>query len=134
MAGITRHALIRRTEEEAYALARRAWAVFGEHWSATSLRLPDGRFAPLQRPFDAMQAAGGRFLVGSPESIVHELDGVVRELCDKPTRYIAPAFQWGDLTFDESLESLELFASEVMPRLREVAASRLAGAPPCPTS
>jgi hypothetical protein len=38
-------------------------------------------------------------------------------LADRPSFYFAPAFQWGDLTFDESLESMRLFADEVMPAL-----------------
>jgi alkanesulfonate monooxygenase SsuD/methylene tetrahydromethanopterin reductase-like flavin-dependent oxidoreductase (luciferase family) len=127
LAGMTKHLVIRPTDAEARELARSAWPAFGEHWVATSLRTPDGRVAPIQESnFDAALTDTTRLLVGSPETVGRSLDDAILSLRDKPSFYFAPAVQWGDLSHEDALGSLELFAAEVMPRLRQTAAS-LAG-------
>jgi alkanesulfonate monooxygenase SsuD/methylene tetrahydromethanopterin reductase-like flavin-dependent oxidoreductase (luciferase family) len=116
--GITKHVVVRRTEEEALAIARRAWPTFARNWKATSLRTPDGRVAPEQPDFDAVAQDGERLLVGTPETVRGYLQAVLRRLGDRPTFYFAPAVQWGDITAAEALRSLELLAAEVLPALR----------------
>jgi alkanesulfonate monooxygenase SsuD/methylene tetrahydromethanopterin reductase-like flavin-dependent oxidoreductase (luciferase family) len=116
LAGITRHMVVRDTDAEAVAVARRAWPVFQRNWDATSLRMPGARFARARiDEFDAVLAQNTNLLVGSPRTVRNFLIASLEHLKDQPSFYFAPAMQWGDLTFEESLESMQLFASEVMP-------------------
>lgn len=123
IAGITRHVVIRPTLGEAMALARRAWPVFQRNWGATSLRMPGGRTARANEDFDAVLAQHTRLLIGTPPMVSEFLDSCLRRLGDRPSFYFAPAFQWGDLSFDESLESMRLFAEAVVPRYVPAVAS-----------
>jgi alkanesulfonate monooxygenase SsuD/methylene tetrahydromethanopterin reductase-like flavin-dependent oxidoreductase (luciferase family) len=117
IAGITKHVVIRPTLEEAMALARRAWPVFQQNWGATSLRMPNGRTARTNEEFDTVLAEGTRLLIGTPSTIAEFIGTCLERLADKPGFYFAPAFQWGDLSYEESLESIQLFAEAVMPRV-----------------
>jgi alkanesulfonate monooxygenase SsuD/methylene tetrahydromethanopterin reductase-like flavin-dependent oxidoreductase (luciferase family) len=111
LAGITKHVVIRPTMAEAMALARRAWPVFQHNWFATPLS--SGR---TNEDFDAVLAQNTRLLIGTPQTVADYIEHCLQRLADRPTFYFAPAFQWGDLSFDESLESMRLFADEVMAR------------------
>ncbi|MBO0686579.1 MAG: LLM class flavin-dependent oxidoreductase, partial [Candidatus Dormibacteraeota bacterium] len=115
--GITKHVVVRRTEEEALAVARRAWPVFARHWAATPLRTPEGRVAPEQPDFDLVLQEGDRLLVGTPATVNRYLEPIVERFKDRPTFYFAPAVQWGDITYEEALESLGMVAAEVFPAL-----------------
>lgn len=122
-AGITKHVVVRETDTEARAIARRAWVAFSRNWVATSLRTPDGHVVPPQREdFDAVLAEGNRLLVGSPATIRAYLERAVERLQDRPSLYFAPAVQWGDVTHEEALESLHLLARAVMPAFRTAVA------------
>lgn len=121
-AGITKHIVVRETEAEARAVGRRAWPAFARNWIATSLAHPDGLVIPPQpADFDAVLADGSRLLIGTPKTIRDYLERVVEELRDKPAFYFAPALQWGGITHEEALESLRLFAAEVMPAFQPAA-------------
>jgi alkanesulfonate monooxygenase SsuD/methylene tetrahydromethanopterin reductase-like flavin-dependent oxidoreductase (luciferase family) len=118
-AGITKHVVIRETDEEALVTARRAWPAFVRNWAATSLATPDGRVTPPQRDdFDSALADGVRLLVGSPATIRAYLEPLLDGIRDRPSFYFAPAFQWGDLTSEQARASMRLFAAEVMPAFR----------------
>jgi alkanesulfonate monooxygenase SsuD/methylene tetrahydromethanopterin reductase-like flavin-dependent oxidoreductase (luciferase family) len=124
LAGITRHVVVRETDQEAVALARRAWPVYQRNWDATSLRMPGGRVARARiDEFDAVLAENTNLLVGSPRTIRAALEASLERLHDRPSFYFAPAIQWGDLSYDESLESLELLASEVLPAFAPIVTS-----------
>ena len=114
--GITKHVVVRETDAEAIAVARRAWPVFCENWAATSLLTPDGRVTPEQSDFESVMGEGDRLLVGTPRTIREYLERAVEEVGDRPSFYFAPAVQWGDITYREALTSLELLAADVMPR------------------
>jgi alkanesulfonate monooxygenase SsuD/methylene tetrahydromethanopterin reductase-like flavin-dependent oxidoreductase (luciferase family) len=116
LAGITRHMIVRATDAEAIALARRAWPVFQRNWDATPLRMPGGRVARARiHDFDVVLSEDANLLVGSVETVRNTLEGWLERLGDRPSFYFAPAVQWGDLTFDESLESMQRFAEQVVP-------------------
>jgi alkanesulfonate monooxygenase SsuD/methylene tetrahydromethanopterin reductase-like flavin-dependent oxidoreductase (luciferase family) len=115
LAGITKHVVIRPTVEEAMALARRAWPVFQHNWGATSLRMPNGRTPRANEDFDAVLAENTRLLIGTPRTVADFIEESRARLADRANFYFAPAFQWGDLTLEESLESMRLFAEAVMP-------------------
>jgi alkanesulfonate monooxygenase SsuD/methylene tetrahydromethanopterin reductase-like flavin-dependent oxidoreductase (luciferase family) len=127
--GSTRHLLVADTDDEAYAIALRAWKVYAEHFNATSTRI-DGHALERSASLGSGSSddigeriAAGVLLVGSPSTIRDKLgsylDGVGRG-----HNYLVAAFQWGDLTHAEAMRSLELYAQEVMPALadRRVAA------------
>jgi alkanesulfonate monooxygenase SsuD/methylene tetrahydromethanopterin reductase-like flavin-dependent oxidoreductase (luciferase family) len=127
LAGITQHVVIRETEREAMATARRAWPVFQRNWAATSLRMPDGRTGRANEDFDAVLAEHARLLIGTPQTVRDYVESALERLRGRPSFYFAPAFQWGDLSYEESLESMRLFANEVMPAF-DAAADAPAGA------
>jgi alkanesulfonate monooxygenase SsuD/methylene tetrahydromethanopterin reductase-like flavin-dependent oxidoreductase (luciferase family) len=113
-AGITRHVVIRPTVAEAEAVARRAWVAFQANFNATPLRLPDGRVPHADEDFDHVLREGTRLLVGTPAIVRDFVSAALDELEGRPNCYLAPALQWGDMTLDESRESMRLFATEVM--------------------
>ncbi len=116
LAGITRHMVVRETDAEAVALARRAWPVYQRNFDATSLRMPGGRLGRARiDEFDDVLAQNTNLLVGSPRTVRDFLTASLERLKDQPSFYFAPALQWGDLTYEESLASMQLFAAEVMP-------------------
>lgn len=122
IAGITKHVVVRETDGEALALARRAWPAFERNWFATPLRMPDGRVAAARpEDFDTALAADVRLLVGSPATVRAYLERFLEAFQDRPSFYFAPAVQWGDITYDEALETLQIFAAAVMPSFRPAA-------------
>jgi alkanesulfonate monooxygenase SsuD/methylene tetrahydromethanopterin reductase-like flavin-dependent oxidoreductase (luciferase family) len=112
---VTRHVVVRETEAEAQALARRAWATFDANFHATSTRMLEGRRVTVSEDFDAVLRDGDRLLVGTPATVREFVADAVKELRGRPNFYFAPALQWGDMTLDESRESMRLLANEVMP-------------------
>jgi alkanesulfonate monooxygenase SsuD/methylene tetrahydromethanopterin reductase-like flavin-dependent oxidoreductase (luciferase family) len=124
VAGITKHVVIRNTVAEAVAVARRAWVAFQRNFAATSLRLPDGRTVTPNEDFDSVMRDGSRLLIGTPAMVREFVEASLERLRGRPSFYFAPALQWGDMSFEESLESMELLAAEVMPRFVAAAAGR----------
>src|SRR4029078_9228589 len=59
--------------------------------------------------------ANGRMICGSPQSVGGQLQAQIDE---SGVNYVACRFAFGDLTFEETRRSVELFAGEVMPRLQ----------------
>jgi hypothetical protein len=102
------------TDAEAMALARRAYLVW--HASFTHLFRRHDRPQSHPRPatFDLV-VERGQGIAGSPKTVTEFLSSQLDEtLCN----YLVGQFAFGDLTLDESLQSIGLFASEVMPKLR----------------
>ncbi len=70
----------------------------------------------------AGQGAGFGVIAGSPASVREYMD----EYVATGANYFVCSFQWGDLTHDQAMQSLELFVEEIMPHYSgtaEVAAS-----------
>jgi alkanesulfonate monooxygenase SsuD/methylene tetrahydromethanopterin reductase-like flavin-dependent oxidoreductase (luciferase family) len=59
----------------------------------------------------ANQGAGFGVIAGSPASIRAYLD----EYLETGANYFVCGFQWGDLTHQQAMQSIELFAQEIMP-------------------
>jgi alkanesulfonate monooxygenase SsuD/methylene tetrahydromethanopterin reductase-like flavin-dependent oxidoreductase (luciferase family) len=122
--GITRHVVVRRSYQEAEDVARRAWPAFEANWFATPIAISeDGRAAPrpgtVGQDFDEALASDRRLLIGTPAMLRDRLSGWLDDFRDAPSFFFAPAVQWGDITYNEALESLELLAAEVMPAARQ---------------
>ena len=61
------------------------------------------------------EGANGRMIAGSAQSVRDQLQAQIDE---SGVNYVACRFAFGDLTFEETRRSVELFAEQVMPRLR----------------
>jgi alkanesulfonate monooxygenase SsuD/methylene tetrahydromethanopterin reductase-like flavin-dependent oxidoreductase (luciferase family) len=115
VAGVMRQVVVRETEAEALAVARRAWVAFEANFHATPTQMLEGRTTTVTEDFDAVLRNGSRLLVGTPATVRDFLSACVEELQGRPNFYFAAALQWGDLTLDESRESMRLLARDVMP-------------------
>ena len=73
---------------------------------------PVGVMYPAE--FDG-EGMNGRAIAGSPQTVLRELQAQVDE---SGANYVLCRMAFGDLTFEESRRSAELFAEHVMPRLR----------------
>jgi alkanesulfonate monooxygenase SsuD/methylene tetrahydromethanopterin reductase-like flavin-dependent oxidoreductase (luciferase family) len=115
--GVERQIVVADTDEQAMAIARRAYRrwrnAFCYLWS-----LPGLGHAPANNLYppdfkDAQRA--GIAVAGSPAVV---RDYIVRHMEETGANYLAAAFAFGDMTLGEALHSVELFAREVMPALR----------------
>ena len=113
--GFTRHLVVADTDEAARAIARRGY----RGWIASFMKLwrehgtkPVGVMYPDE--FDG-EGMNGRAIVGSPRTVLRELQQQVDE---SGANYVLCRVAFGDLTYEESRRSAELFAEHVMPGLR----------------
>lgn len=117
--GIVRFIVVADTDSTALKIARRAYLRWRESFTYLSElngTLPD---SPLRvESFDAL-IDQGQAIAGSPDTIAACLAG---QIADSNANYLVGQFCFGDLTPDEMLHSVELFATRVMPKLREVSA------------
>ncbi len=113
--GFARHIVVADTDDAALAIARRAYrgwyASFMKLWLEHGTR-PSGVVYPAE--FDG-EGANGRMIAGSPRTVVNDLQS---QLDESGANYVACRFAFGDLTFDETRRSIELFAEHVMPQLK----------------
>ena len=131
--GTTRHVVVADTDEEARAIARRAWAVHADHvfeipfglGGETAVRGTAGM--GVGEDADEVIARRTQLVAGSPETVREILAGYVEEL-GPGHNYLVGSFQWGDISHAEASRSLELYAGEVMPALQG-RRGRGAGAP-----
>lgn len=113
--GTTRHLVIAPTEREATDLARRAYT----RWYASFMHLwvkndaKPGAYFPST--WDQL-AAAGRALAGTPATVREQL---AQQIERAGVNLILTRFAFGDLAYEASLRSVELFAGDVMPYLRE---------------
>ena len=56
-------------------------------------------------------------LAGTPRAVLEYME----EYVATGANYFVCSFQWGDITHENAMRSIELFASEVMPRCRAAA-------------
>jgi alkanesulfonate monooxygenase SsuD/methylene tetrahydromethanopterin reductase-like flavin-dependent oxidoreductase (luciferase family) len=114
--GLGRFVIMAETDDEALAVARRAYPLWHAHFH--HLYHLHGRSAVLgDRPPDFDQIKdGGRGIAGSPATVIRMLKA---QLAEAGANYFVGQFAFGDLTLAESLRSVELFVREVMPALRQ---------------
>ena len=112
--GLVRQIVVAASDAEALAIAHRAHPVW--HESFHHLYHAYGR-SPVQgeRPdFDGMRKLGIA-VAGAPETVTEVL---ADQLAETGANYLVGQFVFGDITLDEGLASIALFAEEVMPALR----------------
>jgi alkanesulfonate monooxygenase SsuD/methylene tetrahydromethanopterin reductase-like flavin-dependent oxidoreductase (luciferase family) len=112
--GLGRFIVVAPTDAEALTLARRAYLVW--HASFTHLFRLHGRSQSHPRPaiFDLV-IERGQGVAGTPATVAEFLSS---QLDATGCNYVVGQFAFGDLTLAECLRSIELFSTEVMPRLR----------------
>jgi alkanesulfonate monooxygenase SsuD/methylene tetrahydromethanopterin reductase-like flavin-dependent oxidoreductase (luciferase family) len=112
--GLARFVIMGETDDEALAIARRAYPLWHKHFHhlfqlhGTS---PAGGDRPPQ--FDQIKD-GGRGIAGSPATVTRMIRSQMEEA---GTNYFVGQFAFGDLTSAEVLRTIDLFAREVMPAL-----------------
>ena len=111
--GIQRHVFLASNEDEAVERARKSWARY--HENLTWLWRREGVET------DSAPTAGGDFdraygagvvLAGTPETARQH---IARLRDEAGAEYFVGAMRWGDLTHEETMESMRLMAQEVMP-------------------
>jgi alkanesulfonate monooxygenase SsuD/methylene tetrahydromethanopterin reductase-like flavin-dependent oxidoreductase (luciferase family) len=112
--GLGRMLVVADTDAEASRLAERAYPIWNDsfnHLFKVYDRMPRH---PRPREFSAIEA-DGRGFAGSPATVTK----IIREqMAESGADYFVGQFAFGDLTLAETKRSIELFAGEVMPALR----------------
>jgi alkanesulfonate monooxygenase SsuD/methylene tetrahydromethanopterin reductase-like flavin-dependent oxidoreductase (luciferase family) len=114
--GLARFVIMGETDEEALTVARRAYPLWHRHFHhlfrmhGTS---PAGGDRPPQ--FDQIKD-GGRGIAGSPATVTRMIKS---QMAEAGTNYFVSQFAFGDLTQAEVLRTVDLFAREVMPALKD---------------
>jgi len=114
--GVGRHVVVADTDDKALEIARRAYPrwrtnffwLFRRHGSAPRV----GDLYP--ESFDQL-AALKTGVAGSPQTV---RDFIAAEIEATGTNYFVPWLAFGDMTVEEALHSVDLFAREVMPGFR----------------
>jgi len=115
--GMMRQIVVADTDAEALAIARRSHKQFRKSFLYLWGRNQDplGEML-LPEDYDLVEQSGSA-LAGSPERVLKELS---RQLADAGrVNYLLCRFALGDQTHAETVRSVELFARDVMPALRE---------------
>jgi alkanesulfonate monooxygenase SsuD/methylene tetrahydromethanopterin reductase-like flavin-dependent oxidoreductase (luciferase family) len=118
--GTLRHTVIAESDAGALEVARRAYLRWRANFWSLFLKFNiRPRFAPYPETFDELMAAG-QAIAGSPATVREALQ---RQIDATGVNYLIldPAF--GDLTLAESMRTVELFARDVMPALRETSSA-----------
>ena len=112
MIGVSRHIVVAGTDEEAKAIADRAYRKWREHFFHLAIRFGYQLRTGSAYPEDwaGIERQGNGF-AGSPESVRNYIAAQV----DTGINYFVSWLAFGDLTLRESLHSLELFSKDVMP-------------------
>jgi alkanesulfonate monooxygenase SsuD/methylene tetrahydromethanopterin reductase-like flavin-dependent oxidoreductase (luciferase family) len=112
--GLSRHILVGDTDKEAHSTAKRAFLLWYDAlihlWRAHGVGLP--RQLIPEKFEDALDQ--GYIVAGSPSTVRERMK---RDNNTAGINYCLCRLAFGDLSFEESKHSLELFAKEVMPAL-----------------
>lgn len=112
--GLSRFIVIADSDQEALAIARRAYPVWHSNFyflARLSGRMPTHPRAP---EFDRMMDIG-QAVAGSPQTVYKFLQDQVDQ---SAANYLVGQFAFGDLSLAESLRTVELFKTEVVPNMR----------------
>jgi len=107
------------TDSKALEQARTGQAKWFDNFTRRYFERGDDKYASAPS-FDDL-IAGGKIIVGSPSKVREQLGEYLERT---GANYFAGAFAFGDLTREQILTSVDLFAREVMPALAEPAAAR----------
>jgi alkanesulfonate monooxygenase SsuD/methylene tetrahydromethanopterin reductase-like flavin-dependent oxidoreductase (luciferase family) len=121
MMGITRHIVVADTDAEAKAMARPAYAMWREAiemlWQRSGVNFVLATVYP--KTYDELEAIG-HGIAGSPAT-VRDYVGQLRE--DSGVNYVLGQMMFGNLSFEQASNSMQLFAREVVPAFAARAAA-----------
>ena len=150
--GLSLHMLLADTDEEAVAQAKPAWEAYrwnlgtprrleAEQRGLTQFIGENAGLRPTTAPSREIQSREAQALTGtspasgqarqnpgglsttslacSPESMRQFLD----EYMESGANYFVCSFQWGDLSHEQAMRTIELFTTEVMPHYVDAAAT-----------
>jgi alkanesulfonate monooxygenase SsuD/methylene tetrahydromethanopterin reductase-like flavin-dependent oxidoreductase (luciferase family) len=114
--GLGRFIVVAERDDDALAIARRAYPRW--HQSFTFLFRRHGRSIQHPRPpdFDTLTKVG-QGVAGSPARVREFL---ARQMRETGANYCVGQFAFGDLSLAETLRSVDLFRSEIMPALKDL--------------
>jgi alkanesulfonate monooxygenase SsuD/methylene tetrahydromethanopterin reductase-like flavin-dependent oxidoreductase (luciferase family) len=113
---INRYIFVADTDNEARAIANRAWPTFHRSFWKLWLR-HGGEPKTFKVPSDLTPMVESGFaVVGSAETVRRSL---AQQVQDSGVNYVSGTFAFGDLTFDEVAHSVRTFSREVMPTVRD---------------
>jgi alkanesulfonate monooxygenase SsuD/methylene tetrahydromethanopterin reductase-like flavin-dependent oxidoreductase (luciferase family) len=114
--GITRFVVADDSDHAAMALGRRAWPVFYRSFMKLwKLHGTQPRYARIPEDFDTLVDYGGA-IAGSPATIRERVRRMTEEA---GANYFISQFSFGDLSQEEVLHSVSLFAREMIPGAHE---------------
>jgi alkanesulfonate monooxygenase SsuD/methylene tetrahydromethanopterin reductase-like flavin-dependent oxidoreductase (luciferase family) len=116
--GIGRFVVVAKTAAEARSIARRAYRRWHASFTYLSSLLGVGHRHARPPEFDAI-AEDGRAYAGDPEGAA---EYVQRQMSESAANYFVGQLAFGDLTLEEALRSIGLFAGEVIPALERAPA------------
>ena len=117
MMGTVRLIVVAESDAKAMEIARRAYLRWRDSFCYLHTMHGTPPASPLNvESFDKL-VAQGQAIAGSPDTVRAFL---AAQIADSGTNYIVGQLCFGDLTLDEMLRSVELFAAHVMPALRAV--------------
>jgi alkanesulfonate monooxygenase SsuD/methylene tetrahydromethanopterin reductase-like flavin-dependent oxidoreductase (luciferase family) len=112
--GVTRHVVVAQTEREALEVARPAYRKWRESflilWLMHGSALPNPNALPSESFEEAERA--GRAVAGTADKVFSILRAGIDE---GGLNYLLCRFLFGDMHRDAALQSVRLFAREVMP-------------------
>jgi len=112
--GLGRFVVVADTDEEAHRIGERAYPMWYD--SFYFLFQKYGRMPKHPRPAKFSEIiADGRAVAGSPKTVT---DMIRTQMSATGCDYFVGQFAFGDLTKDETLRSIDLFANNVMPALK----------------
>ncbi|HXP93365.1 MAG TPA: LLM class flavin-dependent oxidoreductase [Candidatus Binatia bacterium] len=112
--GICRFVVVADTTREALAIARRAYAYWYKSFNHLFALHGIRPVRPWPDTFDAMSRAGLAF-AGSPDAVA---DALRSQLAEVGANYCVGQLVFGDMSFEESRRSIELFTDSVMPAIQ----------------
>jgi alkanesulfonate monooxygenase SsuD/methylene tetrahydromethanopterin reductase-like flavin-dependent oxidoreductase (luciferase family) len=115
--GLARFIVVASDDDAAIAIARRAYVRW--HESFIHLYRMHGRsptHGERASTFDGLRDIETKGIAGSPKTIIDFLNSHIERT---GANYLVGQFAFGDMTFGESLQSIDLFAREVMPHIKD---------------
>lgn len=109
--GISRHVYIGKTDTQAWEDAKIALAQFNDNTSYLQSIRGDNRRKEHLSDFEARRAEG-LYIAGSLDTVREE---VKKHLDITGSNYFVGSFAFGNLTTEQAMNSMRLFAEEVIP-------------------
>jgi alkanesulfonate monooxygenase SsuD/methylene tetrahydromethanopterin reductase-like flavin-dependent oxidoreductase (luciferase family) len=109
--GISRHVYIGATDAQAWEEAKAALSRFNDNTGYLQSMRGDNRRKEYLNDFEARRAEG-LYIAGSPDTVRQE---VKKHLEITGSNYFVSSFSFGNLTTEQAMNSMRLFAREVVP-------------------